>query len=227
MNRLEKTLKYEFNNKDYLKLALTHSSYANEHKTKKADYNERLEFLGDSVLGLVVAEYLYSSFSELPEGELTKIRAGVVCEQALYYYAKQIGLGQELLLGKGEERTNGRERPSVLADAFEALVAAIYLDGGWDAVKKIILPMFERGITLASAGKINRDYKTALQEIVQKNKQETLSYVLKGQQGPDHDKQFFVDLLLNSNAIAQGCGKSKKEAEQDAAKHALELMGEQ
>ncbi|MPN38132.1 Ribonuclease 3 [bioreactor metagenome] len=190
------------------------------------DYNERLEFLGDSVLSILVSEHLYLNFKDLPEGELTKIRALVVCEQSLCLCAREINLGSYLQLGKGEQKNNGRSRPSILADAFEALIAAVYLDGGIDSVKNAVMPILLPMIQKAVSKKLHSDYKTALQEIVQKNKEEVLEYVLAQEKGPDHSKVFVVQLYLNSNVIATGEGKSKKEAEQEAAKSALRLMGE-
>jgi ribonuclease-3 len=225
MKKIQEKLHYQFKNEKLLCAALTHSSFANEHKTSQIQHNERLEFLGDSVLSLMVSEYLYSHYQSLPEGDLTKIRAGVVCEQSLYQFAKKFELGSFLFLGKGEENTNGRERMSVLADAFEALIAAVYLDGGFKAARSIFMPMLEDAIAQAASGKLNKDYKTIFQEIVQKNKEEQISYVLVDEQGPDHDKRFFVEIHLNSNVIGKGEGHSKKEAEQMAAKQVLELMG--
>lgn len=226
MEQLQQRLHYHFKNDRFLHTALTHSSFANEHKHVPTEYNERLEFLGDSVLSLMVSEYLYTNYCGLPEGDLTKIRAGVVCEQSLFQFAKEINLGNCLLLGKGEENTNGRERMSVLADAFEALIAAVYLDGGLKATKSVFMPVLKGAIMQAASGKLNKDYKTIFQEIVQKNKEEEISYVLVDEQGPDHDKRFFVEIHLNSNVIGKGEGHSKKEAEQMAAKQVLELMGE-
>lgn len=226
MKELQQKLGYTFHDERLLREALTHSSYANEHKNQGVGCNERLEFLGDSVLSLMVSEHIYHEFKKLPEGDLTKIRAAVVCEQACCAIAKQLGLGRYMLLGKGEEATHGRERTSILADAFEAVIAAIYLDGGFECVKNIILPRLMDSIHKAVRGKINQDYKTMLQEIVQQNKEEVLRYVLVREEGPDHDKRFFVEVHLNSNVIGQGSGKSKKEAEQMAAHQALQLMGQ-
>jgi len=174
----------------------------------------------------MVSEYIYKNFYNLPEGELTKIRANVVCERSLYERAKEIGLGEYLYLGRGEEATNGRNRMSILADAFEAIMGAVYMDGGLEAVKRIYMPLFETPIKEAAEGKSFKDYKTMLQEIVQKNKEEVLSYALKSESGPDHLKVFEVEVLLNNNVFASGTGRSKKEAEQDAARLALVLMGE-
>lgn len=214
---------YTFNDAGLLRLAMTHSSYANENK---GICNERLEFLGDSVLNMLAAEHLYTAYPELPEGELTKLRASVVCETSLYTVALAADLGKYLLLGKGEDANGGRNRASILADATEALIAAIYLDGGLEAAREFIIPRLQENIKTAVAGRFLKDYKTSLQEIVQKNREETIRYELTAQSGPDHDKRFSVTLYLNSNPIAVGEGKSKKEAEQNAARKGLELMGE-
>lgn len=224
MNRnlkaLENELGYTFQNPALLDRALTHSSYANEREA--LGDNERLEFLGDSVLGFITAEYLFSEHKGVPEGELTRLRAYAVCEKSLDVYAREIGLGDYLLLGKGEERTGGRERASVLSDAFEAVIAAIYLDGGMKAAKKFVLRFVHPYV---EAKPVFKDYKTMLQEVTQKNPGETLEYVLVSESGPDHDKHFEVEVHLNSNVIGRGSGPSKKKAEQDAAREALALMG--
>ena len=220
---LHRLIGYEFKNKDLLITALTHSSYANEVKggTK---YNERLEFLGDSVLSIVVSDYIYLHCPDLPEGKLTKLRASLVCEKSLYVYAKQIELGKHIRLSRGEKRSGGDDRPSILSDAFEALIAAIYLDGGIEPAKKFILRFVIPDIKSSKPKKF-KDYKTSLQEIIQKNPEEKLTYVLVKETGPDHDKHFVVEVHLNSNVIGKGGGRSKKEAEQQAAREALELMG--
>ncbi len=223
MEQFEQIIHYEFKNKKLLQEALSHSSYANENK-KNLNSNERLEFLGDSVLSIVVSQYLFEHFKHLPEGELTKIRASLVCEKALFVFAQQIDLGDYILLGKGEEHTGGRERPSILADAFEAVIAAIFLDGGLEAARKHILSFIPKDIDIKKSVAFN-DYKTMLQEIIQQNPEEKIEYVTKGQSGPDHDKAFVVQVCLNSNVIGNGTGRSKKAAEQMAAKEALELMG--
>lgn len=224
MNRklkaLENELGYTFQNPALLDRALTHSSYANEREA--LGDNERLEFLGDSVLGFITAEYLFSEHKGVPEGELTRLRAYAVCEKSLDVYAREIGLGDYLLLGKGEERTGGRERASVLSDAFEAVIAAIYLDGGMEPAKKFVLRFVHPYV---EAKPVFKDYKTMLQEVTQKNPGETLEYVLVSESGPDHDKHFEVEVHLNSNVIGRGSGPSKKKAEQDAAREALALMG--
>lgn len=220
MKELEKKIGYEFRDKELLRLALTHSSYANE-KSAKQD-NERLEFLGDSVLGFVTAEYLFSTLSERPEGELTKLRANAVCEKSLAVFANDIDLGDYILLGKGEIMTGGRERPSILSDAFESVIAAIYLDGGMDEAKKFILRFVSKSTKDTYQA---TDYKTLLQEVIQKNPDEHLTYRLAAESGPDHNKTFTVEVYLNSNCIGTGDGHSKKKAEQAAAREALSLMG--
>lgn len=222
MQKFQKTINYTFKNKSFLETALTHSSYANEKKSG-CPYNERQEFLGDAVLSLVVSDYLFNSF-HLSEGELTKLRASLVCEKSLCGFALSIDLGSRLRLGKGEENTGGRSRPSILADAFEALIAAVYLDGGIEAASKFVLSFVTDSLKHPAESAFN-DYKTELQEIVQQNPEEKLSYILIGEAGPGHDKRFDVEVRLNSNVIGKGEGKSKKEAEQQAAKAALELMG--
>lgn len=219
----EKEIHYEFKDRNLLFNALSHSSYANEKKNPKGS-NERLEFLGDSVLSVVVSDYLYKNLTSVAEGDLTKLRASLVCEKSLHVFAKQINLGRYIFLGKGEENTGGRERPSILADAFEAVIAAIYLDGGMEAARKHILrfiPEIPTNGTKMAFG----DFKTVLQEIVQKNPEEKVEYVLIGEEGPDHNKRFVVEVMLNSQVIGKGKGRSKKDAEQLAAKEALELMG--
>ena len=214
---------YTFKNEVLLETALTHSSYANEGN-RNLKSNERLEFLGDSVLGFITAGYLFSHEGG-EEGELTRLRASLVCEKALSAYARKLGLGECLLLGKGEHRGGGAERPSILADAFEAVIAALYLDGGLSVAESFIVPFLKEELALQKRRPQFRDYKTALQEIVQQNPEEHLEYELKGESGPDHNKRFIVEVHLNSNVIGTGQGRSKKEAEQQAAKEALALMG--
>ena len=220
----ENKIGYTFKNKDLLHEALSHSSYANENKHHGRHSNERLEFLGDSVLSIVVSEHLFNHFKHLPEGELTKIRASLVCEKALFEFSKKIDLGQHILLGKGEENSGGRERPSIVSDAFEAVIAAIFLDGGMQAAEKYVLSFIPKNLDSNSA-KALQDYKTMLQEIIQRNPEERVEYVLADQIGPDHDRKFVVNVCLNSNIIGTGEGHSKKQAEQAAAKEALKLMG--
>lgn len=223
MKEFEKVIDYTFKNPRLLYEALSHSSFANE-SIKHGNSNERLEFLGDSVLSIVVSEYLFEHHKHLPEGELTKIRSSLVCEKSLHTFAKQINLGKYLMLGKGEENTGGRERPSILADAFEAVIAAIYLDGGLESARKHILRFIPKDLKATHSVGFN-DYKTILQEIVQKNPEEKVLYILTNETGPDHDKAFTIQVRLNTNVIGEGTAKSKKQAEQLAAKEALELMG--
>lgn len=220
ITEFENIIGYEFKNKNFIKTALTHSSYANERG--QGECNERLEFLGDSVLGIVTAEYFYHNLNHLPEGEMTKRRAACACEKSLYKFAKEIDLGKYIYLGRGEENMGGRNRASILADAFEAVIAAIYLDGGLENARKFVLRFVKKA---ANENISLKDYKTELQEIIQKNPDEHLSYVLVGESGPDHDKRFEVEVMLNSNVIGCGMGRSKKLAEQEAARQALELMG--
>ena len=225
MQSLEIRLDYKFNDISLLKNALVHSSYANEVRGNTHS-NERLEFLGDSVLSIIVADHLFSNYPNMPEGELTKLRASLVCEKSLCVFSRELGLGEYLLLGKGEDKNGGRERDSILADAFEAVLAAIYIDGGMDAAKKHIFHTVLRDLERHTDENSFKDYKTVLQEIIQRNPEETVSYTLIDETGPDHDKIFTVEVHLNSNVIGRGCGKSKKQAEQMAAQQALELMGE-
>ena len=224
MEDLERKIGYQFKNKALMKEAITHSSYAKERKSQHIKYNERLEFLGDAVLSIVVSDYIFKHCPELPEGELTKLRASLVCEKSLFEFAKIIDLGKYLILSKGERNNGGAERPSILSDAFEALIAAIYIDGGYEPASKHILNFVIPAIKNSKTKK-NKDYKTTLQEIVQKNPGEKLEYVLVAESGPDHNKHFVVEVHLNSNVIGKGGGGSKKEAEQQAAQEALELMG--
>lgn len=219
---LETAIGYCFKNITLLQNALTHSSYANERWHNGLMSNERLEFLGDSVLGMVVAAYLYRNFPDRPEGELTKMRADMVCEQTLAQVANRIGLGEHLLLGKGEEQGGGRNRSSILADAMESVLAACFLDGGMDAAKGIIEKFILCNVPVTKMH--NEDYKTAFQEIVQKNKNQIITYELTGESGPDHDKSFLVQVLLNGNVVGHGAGSSKKRAEQDAARDAIERL---
>lgn len=220
MTDFEQKIGYEFRDKSLLLRALTHSSYANEKGTGLQ--NERLEFLGDSVLGFITAEYLFEHYKNKQEGELTKKRAYAVCEKTLFGYAEKIGLGDMILLGKGEEHTGGRQRPSVVSDAFEAVIAAIYLDGGIEEAKKFVLPFIELS---SEEQPVFKDYKSTLQEVLQQNPTEKFEYVVVGENGPDHNKEFIVEIHMNSNVIGRGVGRSKKKAEQEAAKSALELMG--
>ena len=219
---LEAAIGYRFQNIQLLQNALTHSSYANERWHNSLLSNERLEFLGDSVLGMLVAEYLYSNFPNRPEGELTRMRADMVCEQTLAAAANRIGIGDHLLLGHGEEQGGGRKRNSILADAMESVIAACFLDGGMDAALKVVQQFILVEVPVTKLH--NADYKTKLQELVQQKKNQILSYRLAGQSGPDHDKQFDVEVSLNGQVVGSGSGSSKKRAEQMAAKCAIEKL---
>lgn len=225
MESLETKLNYKFNNIELLKNALIHSSYANEVRGNTYS-NERLEFLGDSVLSIIVADHIYHKYPNMPEGELTRLRASLVCEKSLCNFSRELAIGEYLKLGKGENKNGGRERDSILADAFEAVLAAIYIDGGMYAAKNHIMNTVLRDLEHHSDEDTFKDYKTTLQEIIQRNPEESVTYILVDESGPDHDKKFTVAVKLNSNIIGQGSGKSKKQAEQMAAKQALKLMGE-
>ena len=219
---LEKAIGYRFKNISLLQNALAHSSYANERWHNSLMSNERLEFLGDSILGMTVADYLYRTFPDRPEGELTRMRADMVCEKTLAGVANQIGLGQHLLLGHGEEQGGGRSRESILADAVESIIAACYLDGGLESAAEFIRTFILCHVPVVRLQ--NVDYKTKLQELVQRKKNQALSYSLVGESGPDHDKQFEVEVSLNGSVVGQGSGRSKKRAEQDAARVAIEKL---
>ena len=225
MQELEKKLGYSFKNPALLSEALSHSSYANEHRSAKLNSNERLEFLGDSVLGFVTAEFLFTSHPDLPEGDLTRIRAALVCEQSLYEVAtSQLELGRYPKLGRGEEAGGGRRRTSILADATEAVFAAVYLDGGIDAARSLIHRVLLDAVRQEAVEERRRDYKTALQELVQRQADQVLTYRMIGEHGPDHAKVFTAEVLLNGSAIGSGSGHSKKEAEQSAARSALKKL---
>ena len=221
MKALEERLGYTFRDPALLEHALTHSSFANESRGRCTS-NERLEFLGDSILGMVVAEHLYRTFPDLPEGELTRTRAALVCEEGLVKVAEKLQLGDYLRLGRGEETCGGRRRPSIQADAVEAVLAAVYLDGGIGSVRKIIRNFILDG---APCRQDHRDHKTALQELIQKHSGQTLTYRLTGEEGPDHAKVFRVEVCLNGEPVGTGEGRSKKEAEQQAAAAAIERLG--
>ena len=219
---LEAAIGYSFNNIALLQNALSHSSYANERWHDSLKSNERLEFLGDSILGMVTAEYLYRNFPDRPEGDLTRMRADMVCERALAAVAERIHLGEHILLGHGEETGGGRTRGSILADAVESVIAACFLDGGMEPAQKFIDTFV---LTEVPVKKLrNADYKTALQELVQQKKNQTLAYTMIGESGPDHDKHFVVQVALNGNVVGTGEGGSKKKAEQAAAKAAIEAL---
>ena len=220
MDALEQKLGYSFRDRSLLHTALTHSSYANEHHCAS---NERLEFVGDSVLGFVTASRLYARFPEMPEGRMTKLRAELVCEQSLWEAAERLELGRCLLLGRGEESSGGRERHSILADCVEAVIAAVYLDGGMEPAARLI----DRQILAKlsdDASQMPHDWKTELQELIQRKPGRSLSYQLTGESGPDHRKSFTAAVLMNGSVLGAGEGGSKKEAEQAAARAALEAL---
>ena len=219
---LEAAIGYRFKNIALLQNALTHSSYANERWHNSLMSNERLEFLGDSILGMVVAEYLYKSFPDRPEGELTRMRADMVCEKTLAAVAARVELGRHLLLGNGEEQGGGRSRDSILADAVESVIAASFLDGGMEAARSFIEKFILVEVPVTRLH--NADYKTALQELVQQRKNQVLSYTLIGESGPDHDKRFEVEVKLNGKVVGVGSGSSKKRAEQMSARAAMEAL---
>ncbi len=222
MKDLEAAIGYRFQNISLLQNALAHSSYANERWHDGLKSNERLEFLGDSILGMLVADYLYRNFPDRPEGDLTRMRADMVCEKTLAMVANQLSLGRHLLLGKGEEQGGGRSRDSILADAVESVIAACYLDGGMEAAVQFVQKFILVNVPMKKLH--NADYKTALQEQVQQKKNQVIRYALVGESGPDHDKQFLVELSINGQAVSTGTGSSKKRAEQDAARAAMEKL---
>lgn len=224
LENLQENLGYRFRDESLLRGALYHSSYANEHRNENIVSNERLEFLGDAVLGFVSAEFLYSRFPNAPEGELTRIRAALVREESLFEVAQALQLGEGLMLGKGEESGGGRQRPSILADCTEAVFAAVYLDGGMECARDLIHRVLLSKGDIEVAESRRRDYKTELQELVQRKPHRALRYELVGQSGPDHAKVFTVAVLLNGEPIGEGSGHSKKEAEQSSARAALEKL---
>ena len=222
---LEAAIGYTFRDISLLQNALTHSSYANERWHDSLASNERLEFLGDSVLGMVTAEHLYRTLPQRPEGELSRLRAELVCETNLARVAAQLELGRHLMLGHGEEQGGGRTRESILADAVESIIAATYLDGGFQSAARLIHRFILSDIPVEKPRIV--DYKTQLQELVQQKKNQTITYVLTGESGPDHDKQFSVEVRINGEPMGRGSGTSKKRAEQDAAQMAYEALTEQ
>lgn len=227
MNELEfqDKINYKFNNIDLLNNALTHSSYINEEKTETTGSNERLEFLGDAILEAVISDYLYKRLENVEEGELTKLRAIIVCERSLSSRGQELSIGEYLRLGKGELNSGGRSRCSIIADAMEAIIGAVYLDRGWTAVQDFVIRIFSGIIEEAISGKLHMDYKTAIQEKLQSQGDIDICYVIEKEEGPDHDKTFYSNLLLRGKVIGCGSGRSKKEAEQQAAKQALERGG--
>jgi len=217
MQELENKLHYTFRDRSLLETALTHSSYANEHRGRGIECNERLEFLGDSILGMIVARHLYETHPDMPEGKMTRLRAELVCEKSLFQVAEELNLGAYLMLGKGEEQCGGRQRPSINADAVEAILAAVYLDGGFEPVEWII----NQFVLTREESAVNTDYKTALQERIQDGSGAAPVYELVDQFGPEHDKTFVMRVTLNGSMLGEGSGRTKKEAEQRAAKTAL------
>ena len=225
MTALEERLGYSFRNRALLETALTHSSYANENRASGIVCNERLEFLGDSVLGVTVADFLYRHFTDMPEGRMTRLRAELVCEQSLHRVALELHLGDYLRLGKGEEHNGGRKRASILSDAVEAVIAAMYLDAGMETAAGFIHRCLLDDVRAIETPSFT-DYKTSLQELVQRHSGQVLSYELVGEEGPDHAKTFRVQVCLNGDPIGRGTGRTKKEAEQTAAANALEALRE-
>lgn len=225
LSELEQKINYNFKKKYILDRAMTHSSYANQYNLPYIEHNERMEFLGDAVLELVVSGYIFKKYRNKPEGKLTKIRANIVCEASLCERAKKINLGEYLELGRGEEITGGRERESILADAYEALIAAIYIDGGLEIAQELIIPQFADAIESVVKKENFKDYKSRLQEQVQRDRTSSIKYETVGEEGPDHNKVFFVNVLVNNDLVGKGKGKSKKEAEQEAARSALNSLG--
>lgn len=223
MKQFEEKLGYTFKDKQLLLNALTHSSYANENRAEGIPSNERLEFLGDSVLGFVTAKHLYSVTPSLPEGKMTRVRAELVCEHSLYGVAQELNLGEALRMGRGEEKNGGRARASILADAVEAVIAAIFLDGGIEPAERFIETMVLSPESIKAHHAT--DYKTELQELVQRKADQVLKYRDAGESGPDHDKVFLSEVSLNGEIIGVGSGRTKKEAEQAAACEALERLG--
>ena len=227
MNELDfqKIIQYDFQNVNLLKNALTHSSYINEGKWQQTGNNERLEFLGDAILDAVISDYLYRRLDHVEEGELTKLRAVIVCERSLAVCGNRVSIGSYLMLGKGEENSGGRSRCSIIADAMEAVIGAIYLDGGWNTVHNYVIRIFSELIEDAISGRLHMDYKTEIQEKLQSHGEAEICYVIEREEGPDHDKTFYANLVIQGNVIGSGSGRSKKEAEQQAAKQALERGG--
>ncbi len=221
LKEFQELIGYKFNNEEYLRVALTHSSYAHENRQKNIKFNERLEFLGDSVLSIIVSKYIFENYPDLPEGKLTKMRSAVVCEKALYECSLNIDLGKYLILGRGEERTGGRTRPSILSDAYEALIAAIYLDSNLDVTREWVLGQIYEAIENAAKGRLSKDYKTEFQEVAQQDGDVNICYKVISESGPDHDKSFTVAVYLDGKLMGEGEGTSKKRAEQKAAENAL------
>ncbi len=222
----QENIKYKFKELNYLDKALTHSSFVQEKKQRCGKDNERLEFLGDAFFDAIISEELFKKLTNVSEGKLTKLRASIVCEKSLAEQGKKLEVGKYLKMGKGEEHMGGRERESIIADAMEAIIAAIFLDGGFEEAKTFVLRTFKETIEDALSGKLTKDYKTELQESLQINGDVKIIYHIDKEEGPDHDKTFYVSLLVEGKHIGSGIGKSKKEAEQNAAKYALESGGD-
>ncbi len=223
MDELEAKIGYSFKDRALLRTALTHSSYANERHGGDCQSYERLEFLGDSILGLITAEFLYAHEPRLPEGRMTKLRAELVCESSLYRVALKLELGKHMRLGRGEEHTGGRQRPSILADMVEAIIAAMYLDSGMEQSRRFVLEMILKDAPIDESH-TNADYKTRLQELVQRKSDQHISYTMTGESGPDHNKLFSFSVSINGVPAGEGSGRTKKEAEQMAAMKALEAL---
>ena len=221
IEELEKEINYTFKNKEIVKTAFTHTSYANE---KNVESNEKLEFLGDSILEFISSKYLYLHYKNLHEGEMTKVRATVVCEKSLYKVAKKHDFGEFLLLGKSEIINMGKNRPAILADSVEALIAGMYLDGGLEVAEKFIIENLKDEIEFATKHVGTKDYKTVLQEKLQQEGEVKIEYTIINETGPDHNKSFEAQVAVNNQVLASGKGKSKKEAEMQAAKKALENL---
>jgi len=219
--KLERKIGYKFWNKEIFKRALTHSSYAHENKIKD---NERIEFLGDAVIELAVSNYIFKKYEELNEGDLTKLRASLVCESALAAMARKVSLGKFIFLGKGELNNKGNERDSILSDTFEALIGAVYLDSTYKKAERVMINILKSYMETFEVNYLYTDYKTFLQEYLQKAGTCTIAYELIKEEGPDHDKKFYIEVKRNGETLGQGIGKSKKEAEQNAAKDAMEKM---
>jgi|LSQX01.2.fsa_nt_gb ribonuclease-3 len=224
INEFEKIIQYTFKDKNNIILALTHSSYANEYKNQKLRSNERLEFLGDTVLNMIISEEIYTKYNDLSEGEMTKFRSNVICEASLAECAKNLNIGKYLLLGKGEENTGGRQRASILSDAVEALIGALYLDAGLEKAKSFVLAQMGEMIEKSIKGIIFMDYKTQLQEILQRGSEKKVAYEIIDEKGPDHDKIFVSQVKINGKPAGKGKGKTKKEAEQMAAKETIKTL---
>jgi len=224
LQQLVESLMLPITNLEILDQAFTHTSYANEHKDKNLIHNQRLEFLGDAILDLIIGEYLYCTYPTMSEGELTKTRAIIVCEASLAECSKHLNLAHYLLLGKGEDRSGGRERISILADTFEALIGAIYMATSYEIAKEFVLVHLTDYIAQAMKGEVGKDYKTLLQEFVQQDGEKAIHYILCGEEGPDHNKRFRMAVEIDGKTYGSGLGKSKKEAEQQAAKVTLESL---